>query len=70
VGGETGAEAWGWQQDTACRAGTSPEAQQGMTVWAGDKQVVHIPGSDHCDIQLNAHSWRSVRKFLRSRLGH
>jgi uncharacterized protein len=41
-----------------------------IDAWAGEKQVVHIPGSDHFDIQLNAHSWRAVRKFLRSRLGH
>jgi pimeloyl-ACP methyl ester carboxylesterase len=41
-----------------------------IDAWAGDKQVVHILGSDHCDIQLNAQSWRAVRKFLRDRLGH
>lgn len=41
-----------------------------IDAWAGEKQVVHIPGSDHCDIQLNAQSWRAVRKFLRDRLGH
>jgi fermentation-respiration switch protein FrsA (DUF1100 family) len=41
-----------------------------IDAWAGEKQVVHIAGSDHFDITLNAHSWRAVRKFLRSRLGH
>ena len=38
---QTGAEAWGRQQVAACRAGILPEAQQGMTVCAGDKQVAH-----------------------------
>lgn len=39
-----------------------------IDAWAGEKQVVHIPGSDHFDIQLNAQSWRAVRKFLRAKL--
>ena len=29
-----------------------------IDAWAGEKQVVHIPGSDHFDIQLSAHSWQ------------
>jgi fermentation-respiration switch protein FrsA (DUF1100 family) len=41
-----------------------------IDAWAGEKRVVRVPGSDHFDIVLNAHSWRAVRKFLRHWLGH
>ncbi len=39
-----------------------------IDAWAGEKQVVHIPGTDHFDILSSARSWRAVRKFLRRRL--
>ena len=39
-----------------------------IEAWAGEKQVVHIPNSDHFDILQNVRSWRAVRKFLLRRL--
>ncbi len=40
-----------------------------IDAWGGDKRLVHIPGSDHSDIQLNPKSWSAVREFLHTRLG-
>jgi len=39
-----------------------------INAWAGEKQVLVIPGSDHCDIQEKLRSWSAVREFLRARL--
>ena len=39
-----------------------------IDAWAGDKEVVHIAGTDHYDIVSNPRSWRAVRRFLLTRM--
>jgi len=40
-----------------------------IEAWAGEKQVVVIPGSDHCNVQEKRHSWWAVHEFLSRMLG-
>jgi hypothetical protein len=40
-----------------------------IEAWAGEKQLVVIPGSDHCNIQGKRRSWLAVRAFLSRKLG-